>query len=88
MILMFAAIVPAPPAKRLAAGLLAASMDSIGMVIWGALGHVRYGPLSNALIMHYPNFLLLGVAVVVSHVVTRLGHQAREGTGDGQLPSR
>ena len=25
--------------------------------------------------MHYPNFLLLGVAVVVSHVVTRLGHQ-------------
>ncbi len=75
MILMFAAIVPAPPAKMLAAGLLAASMDSIGMVIWGALGHVRFGPMSNALVMHYPNFLLLGVAVVVSHVVTRLGHQ-------------
>ena len=75
MILMFAAILPAPPAKMLAAGLLAASMDSIGMVIWGALGHVRFGPMSNALVMHYPNFLLLGVAVVVSHVVTRLGHQ-------------
>jgi serine/threonine-protein kinase len=75
MILMFAAIVPAPPTKMLAAGLLAASMDSIGMVLWGALGRVRFGPMSNALVMHYPNYLLLGVAVVVSHVVTRLGYQ-------------
>jgi serine/threonine-protein kinase len=75
MILMFAAIVPAPPAKMLAAGLLAASMDSIGMLLWGALGRVRFGPMANALVMHYPNYLLLGVAVVVSHVVTRLGHQ-------------
>jgi serine/threonine-protein kinase len=25
--------------------------------------------------MHYPNFLILGVAIVVSHVVTRLGYQ-------------
>jgi serine/threonine-protein kinase len=75
MILMFAAIVPVPPAKMLAAGLLAASMDSIGMVLWGALGRVRFGPTSNALVMHYPNYLLLGVAVVVSHVVTRLGYQ-------------
>ncbi len=75
MILMFAAIVPAPPAKMLAAGLLAASMDSIGMLLGAALGRVRFGPLSNALVMHYPNFLLLGVAVVISHVVTRLGNQ-------------
>jgi serine/threonine-protein kinase len=59
----------------LIAGLLAASMDSIGMVLWGALGRVRFGPTSNALVMHYPNYLLLGVAVVVSHVVTRLGYQ-------------
>ena len=25
--------------------------------------------------MHYPNYLMLGVAVVISHVVTRLGQQ-------------
>jgi eukaryotic-like serine/threonine-protein kinase len=75
MILMFAAIVPAPPAKMLIAGLLAASMDSIGMVLWSVVGRVHFGPLSNAFVMHYPNFLLLGVAVVVSHVVTRLGYQ-------------
>ncbi len=75
MMLMFAAIVPAPPARMFVAGLLAASMDSFGMVLWGALGRVRFGPMSNALVMHYPNFLLLGVAVVISHVVTRLGHQ-------------
>ena len=59
----------------LVAGLLAASMDSIGMVIGGATGDYDYGPLHNAVLMHYPNFLMLGAAVMISHVVTRLGQQ-------------
>ncbi len=37
------------------------------------------GPLdsaeSNVLLMHYPDYLLVGVAVVISHVVTTLGRQ-------------
>jgi hypothetical protein len=75
VILMFAALVPAAPWKMLVAGLLAASMDPIGMLAGRALGTYEFGPLRNLLIMHYPNYLLVGVAVVISHVVSRLGQQ-------------
>jgi tRNA A-37 threonylcarbamoyl transferase component Bud32 len=75
LILTFAAILPAAPWKMFAAGFLAASMDPLGMVIGKAAGLIDYGPLSNTIVMHYPNYLLLGVAMVISHVVTRLGQQ-------------
>jgi eukaryotic-like serine/threonine-protein kinase len=75
VILMSAAILPTQPWKLLVAGFLAASMDPLGMVIAKAAGLIEYGPLSNTLVMHYPNYLMLGVAVVISHVVTRLGQQ-------------
>ncbi|HJR15826.1 MAG TPA: serine/threonine-protein kinase, partial [Gemmatimonadales bacterium] len=75
VILMFAALVPGSPWKMLAAGFVAASMDPLGMVIAQEAGHIHYGAFRNTLIMHYPSYLLLGVAVVISHVVTRLGRQ-------------
>ena len=75
VILMFAALVPGSPWKMLVAGFLAASMDPVGMVIAQASGLYHYGAFHNTLIMHYPSYLLLGVAVVISHVVTRLGRQ-------------
>jgi eukaryotic-like serine/threonine-protein kinase len=75
IILMFAALVPGSPWKLFLAGLVAASMDPLGMVISQAVGHYHYGPFRNALLMHYPSYLLLGVAVVISRVVTRLGRQ-------------
>lgn len=75
IILITAAIVPAKPWKMLLAGLVAASMDSIGMVVGKAAGLYDYGAFRNVLLMHYPNYLMLGVAVVISHVVTRLGQQ-------------
>jgi eukaryotic-like serine/threonine-protein kinase len=75
VILMFAALVPGSPWKMFAAGFLAASMDPLGMVIAEAAGRYDYGGFRDALIMHYPSYLLLGVAVVISHVVTRLGRQ-------------
>jgi serine/threonine-protein kinase len=75
VILMFAALMPASPWKMLAAGFLAASMDPLGMVLAQAAGSHHFGPLRNAFIMHYPSYLLLGVAVVISNVVTRLGKQ-------------
>ncbi len=79
VILMAAAIVPAPPAKMLIAGLLAASMDPLGMLVWRHFGAYEFGPLHNVLVMHFPTYLMVGVAVVISHVVTRLGQQvARE----------
>jgi serine/threonine-protein kinase len=75
VILMFAALTPGSPWKMLGAGFLAASMDPLGMVIAQAAGHYHYGAFRNTLIMHYPSYLLLGVAVVISHAVTRLGRQ-------------
>ena len=75
IILITAGIVPVRPWKMLVAGVVAASMDTIGMVIAGATGEYEYGPLYNAVLMHYPNFLMLGAAVTISHVVTRLGQQ-------------
>src|SRR5262245_11985274 len=79
VILMFAAIVPAAPWKLFLAGFVAASMDPIGMAVAQATGRYHFGPWQNALLMHYSNYLLLGVAMVISRVVTRLGLQvARE----------
>jgi serine/threonine-protein kinase len=73
--LMFAALMPASPWKMLLAGFIAASMDPLGMIIAQAEGVYHFGPLRNAFLMHYPSYLLLGVAVVISSVVTRLGRQ-------------
>jgi eukaryotic-like serine/threonine-protein kinase len=75
VILMFAALVPSPTWKFFLAGFLAASMDSIGMLIARAAGVYDFGSAWSVLSMHYPNYLLLGVALVISHVVTRLGRQ-------------
>jgi eukaryotic-like serine/threonine-protein kinase len=75
VILMSAAIVPADPRKMLAAGLLAASMDPIGMLVARAAGVYQFDSALDTLAMHYPNYLMLGVAVVISGVVTRLGQQ-------------
>ena len=75
VVLMFSAIVPNTRTKTLLAGLLAVSMNPVGMLWARAQGLWDFGPTSNALLMHYPDYLLVGVAVVISHVVTTLGRQ-------------
>jgi serine/threonine-protein kinase len=75
VVLMFAAIVPTPPKKMLVAGLIAAAMNPLGMLVAQARGIWDIGSWTNALIMHYPDFLLVGVAVVIARVVTGLGQQ-------------
>ena len=75
LMLMFAAIVPAPPWKMAVAGFVAASMDPVGMIIGRSAGLYHYNSFADTILMHYPNYLILGVAVVISHVVTRLGRQ-------------
>jgi eukaryotic-like serine/threonine-protein kinase len=75
VVLMFAAIVPSAPKKTLIAGLVAASMNPIGMLIARSAGQWDFGPASNVLLMHYPDYLIVGVAVVVSRVVTQLGRK-------------
>jgi eukaryotic-like serine/threonine-protein kinase len=59
----------------LAAGFLAASMDPVGMLIARAAGVYQFDSALDTLAMHYPNYLMLGVAVVISSVVTRMGQQ-------------
>jgi serine/threonine-protein kinase len=75
VILMFAAIVPTTPRKMLLAGLIAASMNPIGMLISKAQGRWDFGPSSRVLLMHYPDYILVGAAVVITHVMTKLGQQ-------------
>jgi serine/threonine-protein kinase len=81
VVLMSAAIVPNPPMKTLLAGLLAVSMNPLAMLIAKARGVWDFGPLRNVFIMHYPDYLMVGVAFLISRVVMRLGQkvtQARE----------
>jgi eukaryotic-like serine/threonine-protein kinase len=75
VLLMFAAILPTPPLKMLIVGVIAASMNPIAMLIARAQGHWDFGPPIGALLMHYPDYILAGAAVLISHVVTRLGQQ-------------
>ena len=75
VVLMFAAIVPNTPARTLLAGAVAVSMNPISMWIVRARGLWNFESPMDALVMHYPDYLLLGVAVVISHVVTGLGQQ-------------
>lgn len=75
VVLIFAAIVPSTPGKTLVAGIIAASMNPLGMLIARARGLWDFGPASNVLLMHYPDYLMVGISVVISHVVTGLGQQ-------------
>jgi eukaryotic-like serine/threonine-protein kinase len=74
-IIMFAAIIPSTPRKTFIVGLIAASMNPLSMLIARERGTFDFASWTSALAMHYPDYLLVGVAVVISHVVTRLGHQ-------------
>ena len=75
VVLMFAAIVPSTPVKTAVAGLVAVSMNPAAMLLARFRGTWNFNPPSDALLMHYPDYLLVGVAVVISHVVTSLGQQ-------------
>lgn len=75
VVLMFSAIVPTLPAKMLIAGFISVSMNPVSMLIARARGTWDFAPATKVLVMHWPDYLLLGVAVVISHVVTSLGRQ-------------
>jgi tRNA A-37 threonylcarbamoyl transferase component Bud32 len=75
MVVIFAATLPTNPNKTLIAGLIAVSMSPVGMLIARAQGTWKFDGVANALVMHYPDYLLVGVAVVISKVVATLGQQ-------------
>jgi len=81
VMLMFAAIVPNQPRRVLVACLIAASMSPLSMMLAKARGTWEFGAWNQVFVMHYPDYLLAGVAVVISSVVMKLGHaltKARE----------
>ena len=75
VVLMFAAIVPTTPIRMLVVGLIAVSMNPIAMLISRAEGTWDFGPWNGVLLMHYPDYIIVGVGVVITHVVTQLGQQ-------------
>lgn len=74
-VLLFAATLPNDPVKLVVAGLLAAAMNPIGMLVARSRGTWPFESPFTALTMHYPDFLIVGVALVVSRVVAGLGQQ-------------
>ena len=75
VIVFYAAIIPTPPRKMLVVGLIAASMNPLTMLIGHARGVADIGSPMSVLLMHHPDYLLVGVAVVIAHVVTGLGQE-------------
>ena len=78
LILVFAAMVPSTVGKTVITDLVAVSMNPLGMAIAKARGAWEYGSDSNLLLMHFPDYLLISVAVVIAYVVNRLGQQVSQ----------
>jgi tRNA A-37 threonylcarbamoyl transferase component Bud32 len=75
VVLIFSAMVPNIPWRVMVAGFIAVSMNPIGMIIAREQGNWEFGATWKVLLMHYPDYLILAVAVVISGVVMRLGQQ-------------
>jgi len=83
VVLMFTAIVPSTPGKTAVAAVIAVSMNPIAMLVARARGAWPFAHATDALLMHYPDYLLAGVAVVISHVMTSLGQQVAKARAMG-----
>ncbi len=76
LILIHPMIAPSTPRKTFVAGLLAASMDPVGLLIARARG-VELPPTSLLVWAYLPNYVCAAMAVIPSHIVMRLGRQVR-----------
>jgi eukaryotic-like serine/threonine-protein kinase len=74
LVVTFPVIVPHRPSKVLAAALAAASMDLVGLAITGARG-VQLPETSVIVWTYLPNYICALLAVLPSHVITKLGQQ-------------
>jgi serine/threonine-protein kinase len=77
LILLFGMLAPAKPASMLIAGIVAASMDPLG--VW--IAHLRGLPtpsVMSSLLMFYPNYACALLAVIPARILYRLGRKIRE----------
>src|SRR5881628_530969 len=77
VLVVFAAVVPSTPRRTLVAALIATSMDPLSMVWTIAARHLDVAP-AHLLWMHIPNYLAVGLAVIISLIITGLGRQLRD----------
>jgi eukaryotic-like serine/threonine-protein kinase len=75
IVLIFAAIVPNAPMRILVASTIAVSMNPASMLVARMRGTWDFGSVWNVLLMHYPDYILAAVAVVISQVLLGLGQQ-------------
>jgi eukaryotic-like serine/threonine-protein kinase len=83
IILIFAAIIPAPPAKTLAVALLAASMDPAGAIFWKAAGQQHVPGAGDVFLHAFPNYLCALIAPIFSHIITGLGREVKKARAMG-----
>jgi eukaryotic-like serine/threonine-protein kinase len=76
-ILVSSIIMPATPRKMLAASLVAASMDPLGVWVSHLRGLPTHG-LVDTLVLFMPNYACAVVAVLPSHLLYRLGRRLRQ----------
>jgi tRNA A-37 threonylcarbamoyl transferase component Bud32 len=82
LILITAMIVPATPRKMLAAALVAASMDPLG--VW--IAHLRGVAVPSAvatIVLFMPNYICAVVSILPSHVLQHVGRRLREAQAMG-----
>ena len=76
VIVLFPVIVPNTPGKTLVAALLAASMDPLGVALAAGNGETL-PPLAKLAAAFHWNYLCVGLAVIESLVLNRLGREVR-----------
>jgi serine/threonine-protein kinase len=77
LILLFGMFAPAKPRSMLVAGIVAASMDPLGVWIAHMRGLSTPSPIST-LLMFYPNYACALIAVIPARILYRLGRKIRE----------
>jgi serine/threonine-protein kinase len=82
VILITAMIVPATPRKMLAASLVAASMDPLGVWVAHLRGVAVPSPVAT-LVLFMPNYVCAVVATLPSHVLQRIGRRLNEAQAMG-----
>jgi hypothetical protein len=88
VVMMFAAIIPIAPRTMVLTGLVCVIMNPIAMLVLQRMGVAHWGGPGAVVLMHYPDFLLVGIAGAISggHDQARPPGLAR--AGDGELPPR
>jgi tRNA A-37 threonylcarbamoyl transferase component Bud32 len=74
LVLLYPMIVPGPPKKILLGSLVAASMDPVGLII-ARLRGLEVPPMSALVWTYLPNYICAGLAVIPSHILSRLSRQ-------------